>query len=686
MNNDIARRMQEIIPCGFEHAHQFITYNLVSNPKFPGKFDKKPCNARGVDIDAHSREHWLTAEQALERVAGGIGHGIGFVLHEGDPFWFIDLDGSLINGRWSELAQRVYALFPGAAIEISQSGKGLHIFGSGLVPEHRKRVKLEGLGEIEFYTEGRFAALTGMRKQGDARLDFSHVMPQFIREFGLTPDPDQGEAAVWTSGVAPGCDPYELDGELIQRMLDSDGSARVGAGLACHPRDLWECNVQVLARHYPSMNPSDAFGWSEADLALVGCLYYWCGDLARTARLFMQSRLARPAKYEARPYLMTRMLTLVGRKPNQRFHQKGYRSAGGAGQVAGGNRTSPQAVGAASWGLEQTGYTPQGAIAANPALAATTAAVLRNFELGNTVNDIMAMDLPEPDYLVEGLIAPGMQLLIGKPKKGKSWMAMELALNVAIGGNFLQRRCKQGKVLYFALEDNRRRIKKRMAEMMPANFTTGTVDLRILSMEDKVQNMDRGFLQDLRHTLENTTGHCLVIIDTLSMVRFAKKSGEGIYDYDRRSVDPLTQLCADFPNLTIIVVHHARKNASDDPYDLASGTLGLTGAADGTFVLAHDPENGCMVFHGTGRDIEPVELAVKLNPPRWEVLGEPREVGLIDSQREIIDALKSTGVPMRMVDIQHNVTMSKSNLQGRLAIMVKHGTLMKEGSLYILKT
>jgi hypothetical protein len=263
-------------------------------------------------------------------------------------------------------------------------------------------------------------------------------------------------------------------------------------------------------------------------------------------------------------------------------------------------------------------------------------------------------------------------------------MMMELAFKVAIGGHFLGKQCRQGKVIYFALEDNRRRIQERMRLMLAANQTVGSDALQVLTMEDKVENMDRGFLTSLRHTLASSAGHVLVIVDTLSKVRFSKKGNEALYDYDRRSIDPFTELCADYPNLTIVVVHHSRKSESDDPYDLASGTLGLTGAADGTFVLAFDAKNQVTVLHGTGRDIEPVELAVKLNPPRWEVLGEPDDVGMGDSQRDILEALRSVGTQMTMREIEDVTGLPKTNVQGLLTRMVKNGKLIKLGKKYVI--
>jgi AAA domain len=44
---------------------------------------------------------------------------------------------------------------------------------------------------------------------------------------------------------------------------------------------------------------------------------------------------------------------------------------------------------------------------------------------------LAAMDLPPVKYIVEGYIAEGLTVLAGRPKVGKSWMALGLAIAVA---------------------------------------------------------------------------------------------------------------------------------------------------------------------------------------------------------------------------------------------------------------
>jgi len=63
------------------------------------------------------------------------------------------------------LALSILARFPGAAVELSHSGQGLHIFGRAAPMAHGKR---NAALNLELYTEGRFCALTGTGALGDA--------------------------------------------------------------------------------------------------------------------------------------------------------------------------------------------------------------------------------------------------------------------------------------------------------------------------------------------------------------------------------------------------------------------------------------------------------------------------------------------------------------------------------------
>lgn len=71
---------------------------------------------------------------------------------------FIDLDGHAPGGEPDEFAARWIAACPGAVVEVSQSGKGLHLIAPYSGPPATVADKAAGL---EVYTGGRFCAWTG---------------------------------------------------------------------------------------------------------------------------------------------------------------------------------------------------------------------------------------------------------------------------------------------------------------------------------------------------------------------------------------------------------------------------------------------------------------------------------------------------------------------------------------------
>ena len=128
------------LPAGLQALNnykQFILYRLV--PKDNGKVDKVPSNASGYDIDPHKPSNWMTFEKASNE-ARNLGYGVGFSLTKDDPFFFVDIDGCAVEGGdWSPLAHDLCRQFAGAAVEVSQSGAGLHIIGRGMAPPHGKK-------------------------------------------------------------------------------------------------------------------------------------------------------------------------------------------------------------------------------------------------------------------------------------------------------------------------------------------------------------------------------------------------------------------------------------------------------------------------------------------------------------------------------------------------------------------
>lgn len=96
---------------------------------------------------------WGTLEAARER-----SERIGFVL--GDGIGCIDLDHCLDEaGRPSEAAAELVEFYAGSYIEVSPSGRGLHIWGTA--PERRGFRRTWKGQAVEFYSMGRYITVTG---------------------------------------------------------------------------------------------------------------------------------------------------------------------------------------------------------------------------------------------------------------------------------------------------------------------------------------------------------------------------------------------------------------------------------------------------------------------------------------------------------------------------------------------
>ena len=262
---------------------QFVTWYALPHPDKPGKFDKIPCLwSSGANCDAHNPANWTSAARALAMAPAydrGYGSGAGFVFTSDDPFYFLDIDGCLLpDGQWSPVAADLCARLAGAAIEISHSGRGLHIFGQTAPLIHGTR---NTPLHLELYTSGRFVALTGTGAMGDAATDCTAALAHIASTL-FAPTAGVAPRGAWTAEPVPEWSGPEDDGELIRRELAAASrNAAAAFGGAQTFADLWNGNVSDTAR-------------SEADQSLANHLAFWTGkNCERIERLMRASGLLR---------------------------------------------------------------------------------------------------------------------------------------------------------------------------------------------------------------------------------------------------------------------------------------------------------------------------------------------------------------------------------------------------------
>ena len=221
-------------------------------------------------------------------------------------------------------------------------------------------------------------------------------------------------------------------------------------------------------------------------------------------------------------------------------------------------------------------------------------------------------------FLVDELIPEGLHILAGAPKIGKSWLALWLCLCVSQGQprwNFAE---AQGEVLYLSLEDSYRRIQSRLFDLTEDAPPT----LHFAIMADTLKH---GLEQQIEQFLTEHPATKLVVIDTLQRVR-GTGSDSNLYANDYQDIGLLKRL-ADRRHIAILLIHHLRKLHDDDPMNMISGSTGLSGAADSTFVLQKNSRLANIAsLHCTGRDIADRTLKLEFGEEDhvWKLLEDSK--------------------------------------------------------------
>lgn len=294
--------------------------------------------------------------------------------------------------------------------------------------------------------------------------------------------------------------------------------------------------------------------------------------------------------------------------------------------------------------------------------------------------ELEAMDFPEPVWIIPNILGEGYVILAGRPKLGKSWLGLALAVAVATGGCALGKgglRAIPGEVLYMALEDRLRRIKNRLKQILGGNSFPEN-----LLIAENWERLDKGGLDNLREFLKAHDECRLIVIDTLAKVRPPRQRNSDPYEFDM-AVGGALQALAHQYRVSIMVIHHTRKSAADDPLDEVSGTTGITGAADAIMILKRGRGQADGTLNLTGRDIEEQELALKFHGQEgiWELLGNAAEYAKSQERIAIINLLREQG-PKTPKEISEAIQGKINNIKALLWKMARDNEVKSIGGKY----
>ncbi len=272
---------------------QFILYRLDWDAERK-KYKKQPCSWDGQRYPVSAPGNMGSYDAACAALdalrirypVGRVeGYALGFWLTIDSGLFLLDLDECVVNGALSADATAVIMKFPGALVETSSSGSGMHVIGRrGDLVAHSNR----GENHYEFYVRDRGIAF-GVGQTGSADVDCTAALNDLLPEY--FPARQHGAG---TDTRRPDWRGPEDDDELISKFLAARPSAAVALGGKVGLRQLWagECEQN-----------------NRSDMALASHLAFWTGcDGDRIERLMWRSGLVREKWTAHRTYL--RKLTI----------------------------------------------------------------------------------------------------------------------------------------------------------------------------------------------------------------------------------------------------------------------------------------------------------------------------------------------------------------------------------------
>ncbi len=238
--------------------------------------------------------------------------------------------------------------------------------------------------------------------------------------------------------------------------------------------------------------------------------------------------------------------------------------------------------------------------------------------------------------VVTNALPVGTTILSGRPKIGKSWIAINTAVAVALGWPLFQTPkfpTRSGDVIYYALETSERNTKRRFDTIQAPPEARKRIQV---VLPDSITGQVPTLLGSLQASVEQWAASVesprLVIIDIFEEVRtpIGKRDTKS---HERADMLLLSAL-AHRLGIAILLLHHNRK-AGGGVIDSVSGTYGLTGAASAVWNVGEATDGG-KLLKIEGRDVPGDEILLRESYKATFVLAAQSEAAKISDQEQQI--------------------------------------------------
>jgi biotin operon repressor len=290
-----------------------------------------------------------------------------------------------------------------------------------------------------------------------------------------------------------------------------------------------------------------------------------------------------------------------------------------------------------------------------------------------TIQSLLREEMAPTRWIVPGLIPEGLTLLAAKPKLGKSWMALGLALAIASGGLALGKiTVEPGPVLYLALEDSKKRLNARTRQLLQGQEPVGPFEVHT-----HWPRLDEGGLGQLKLWLQAEPDARLIILDTFAKIRGRSRNSATLYGEDYASLEQVQALAHQY-EVGILVIHHTGKESREDPLDEVNATQGLNGVADNILVLRRERGKADATLVGDGRELNGVELHLHFDGAAgaWTITDPPEAGAKTPERTQVLRVLQASQEALSPAQIAQHLGKTSLAIRKLLLGMVRDGDVV----------
>jgi Bifunctional DNA primase/polymerase, N-terminal/AAA domain len=260
--------------------------------------------------------------------------------------------------------------------------------------------------------------------------------------------------------------------------------------------------------------------------------------------------------------------------------------------------------------------------------------------------DHLQANKPRPLQYQNRLVLPlsGLGVIGGRPKLGKSYLMLNLALAVATGGKFISSfdMAHPGHVLYMALEDNRERIYGRVEALIgQESIWPSTLGVVYTS-----PRMNEGRLcRELEEWFAHVETPRLVVVDIFARVQPLRRANGDIYQEDYDAMAELVTLAQSYGVSIFIVTHLSKAHRQvEDVAEAIMGSTGITGGTSTIWAMSYVGESGIDASLSiSGKDVPGWTIALQRHELQghmdWKAIGDIDKIDIGETRLEVMQAL-----------------------------------------------